>query len=249
MSYYATIWKNAADGLRKKRRPCFIMAGMNPGILYIVATPIGNPQDITLRAVKLLQEVDAVICEERRQGSTLLKQLGITPRALIPLNEHNEQFDSATLVQRILSGESMALISDAGTPVFADPGADLIHQAVDFGIRVSPLPGASALMALLSVLDFKPEQFIYAGFLSRIPEERRKELGRHLKLNVPVVLMDTPYRLNSLLEDIEKTGGKNRRLTLGLDLTLPGETILRGSVTEIRRKVQGRKAEFILIVH
>ncbi len=222
---------------------------MKAGILYIVATPIGNPQDITLRAVKLLGEVDAVICEERRQGSTLLKQLGITPRALIPLNEHNEQFDSAALVQRILSGENMALISDAGTPVFADPGADLIRQAVDFGIRVSPLPGASSLMALLSVVDFKLEQFVYAGFLSRTPEERRRELGRYLKLNLPVVIMDTPYRLNNLLEDIEKIGGKNCRLTLGMDLTMPGETILRGSIGDIRRQTQGRKAEFILIIH
>ncbi|MEN4011851.1 MAG: 16S rRNA (cytidine(1402)-2'-O)-methyltransferase [Bellilinea sp.] len=225
------------------------MTAVKPGKLFIVATPIGNPLDITLRAVKLLGDVDAVICEERRRGSTLLKSLGIIPRALIALNEHNEQFEAASLVQRILRGESMALISDAGTPVFADPGADLIRQAVDYGILVSPLPGASALTALLSVLDFKVERFVYAGFLSRTPETRRKELQNLLKHNLPIVLMDTPYRLNNLLEDIEKMGGKNRLLTVGLDFTLPGETILRGTVEDIRMKLRGRKAEFILIIH
>jgi len=222
---------------------------MKMGQLYIVATPIGNPEDITLRAIRILGEADVVICEERRQGSTLLKKLGITPRQLISLNEHNETEQAATLVQRMLLGESMALISDAGTPVFADPGAELIRQAVEMGITVTAVPGASSLMALLSLLDTKLERFVYVGFLSRSPQERRQELQRFLRLNLPLVIMDTPYRLSSLLEDIEKTAGKNRRLTLGLNLTQPGEQVLRGTVAEIRRKVQDRKAEFILLLH
>lgn len=219
------------------------------GQLYMVATPIGNPEDISLRAIRILGEVDVVICEERRQGSTLLKKLGITPKQLISLNEHNEAEQAATLVQRMALGEKMALISDAGTPVFADPGAELIRQAVKMGIPVTAVPGASSLMALLSLLDTKVERFVYAGFLSRSPQERRQELQRLLRLNLPLVLMDTPYRLSSLLEDIEKTAGKNRRVTLGLNLTLPGEQVLRGTVSEIRRMVQDRKAEFILLIH
>ncbi|GAP11463.1 probable S-adenosylmethionine-dependent methyltransferase, YraL family [Bellilinea caldifistulae] len=222
---------------------------MNMGQLYMVATPIGNPEDISLRAIRILGEVDVVICEERRQGSTLLKKLGITPKQLISLNEHNEAEQAATLVQRMALGEKMALISDAGTPVFADPGAELIRQAVKMGIPVTAVPGASSLMALLSLLDTKVERFVYAGFLSRSPQERRQELQRLLRLNLPLVLMDTPYRLSSLLEDIEKTAGKNRRVTLGLNLTLPGEQVLRGTVSEIRRMVQDRKAEFILLIH
>jgi len=219
------------------------------GQLYTVATPIGNPEDISLRAIRILGEVDVVICEEHRQGSTLLKKLGITPKQLISLNEHNEAEQAATLVQRMALGEKMALISDAGTPVFADPGAELIRQAVEMGIPVTAVPGASSLMALLSLLDTKVERFVYAGFLSRSPQERRQELQRLLRLNLPLVLMDTPYRLSSLLEDIEKTAGKNRRVTLGLNLTLPGEQVLRGTVSEIRRMVQDRKAEFILLIH
>jgi 16S rRNA (cytidine1402-2'-O)-methyltransferase len=222
---------------------------MNMGQLYMVATPIGNPEDITLRAIRILGEVDVVICEERRQGSTLLKKLGIIPKQLISLNEHNEAEQAATLVQRMVLGEKMALISDAGTPVFADPGAELIRQAVEMGIPVTAVPGASSLMALLSLLDTKVERFVYAGFLSRSPQERRQELQRLLRLNLPLVLMDTPYRLSSLLEDIEKTAGKNRRVTIGLNLTLPGEQVLRGTVSEIRNMVQDRKAEFILLIH
>ncbi|GIV65866.1 MAG: hypothetical protein KatS3mg047_0259 [Bellilinea sp.] len=225
------------------------MSIMNMGQLYMVATPIGNPEDITLRAIRILGEVNVVICEERRQGSTLLKKLGIVPKEMVALNEHNEAEQAAALVQRMALGEKMALISDAGTPVFADPGAELIRQAVEMGIPVTAVPGASSLMALLSLLDTKIERFVYAGFLSRSPQERRQELQRLLRLNLPLVLMDTPYRLSSLLEDIEKTAGKNRRVTLGLNLTLAGEQVLRGSVSEIRRRVQNQKAEFILLIH
>ncbi|MEW6504543.1 MAG: 16S rRNA (cytidine(1402)-2'-O)-methyltransferase [Chloroflexota bacterium] len=225
------------------------MSIMNMGQLYMVATPIGNPEDITLRAIRILGEVNVVICEERRQGSTLLKKLGIVPKEMVALNEHNEAEQAAALVQRMALGEKMALISDAGTPVFADPGAELIRQAVEMGIPITAVPGSSSLMALLSLLDTKIERFVYAGFLSRSPQERRQELQRLLRLSLPLVLMDTPYRLSSLLEDIEKTAGKNRRVTLGLNLTLAGEQVLRGSVSEIRRMVQNQKAEFILLIH
>ena len=222
---------------------------MKMGQLYMVATPIGNPEDITLRAIRVLGEVDVIICEERRQGSTLLKKLGITPKELIPLNEHNEAEQASILVRRLLQGESMALISDAGSPVFADPGAELIRQAVEMGIPVTAVPGASSLMTLLSLLDTRIERFYYAGFLPRSPQERRQEIQRLLRLNVPLVILDTPYRLSSLLEDIEKAAGKNRRLTLAMNLTQPDEQVLRGTVGEIRRQVQGRKAEFILLLH
>ncbi len=147
------------------------MSIMNMGQLYMVATPIGNPEDITLRAIRILGEVNVVICEERRQGSTLLKKLGIVPKEMVALNEHNEAEQAAALVQRMALGEKMALISDAGTPVFADPGAELIRQAVEMGIPVTAVPGASSLMALLSLLDTKIERFVYAGFLSRSPQE------------------------------------------------------------------------------
>ena len=220
-----------------------------PGTLYIVATPIGNYEDITLRALRILKSVDTVICEERRLGSTLLKKLDITPNDLLALNEHNEASDAMDVVTRILQGQNMALISDAGTPVFADPGSQLISQAVALGIQVVPVPGPSSLMAALSVLDFKLEQFIFAGFLSRNPEQRRKELQGLRNLRIPVVLLDTPYRLSALLEDISKIFGKSRQLTLAFDLTLPGEAILRGTPREIAHQIGPRKGEFVLVIH
>jgi 16S rRNA (cytidine1402-2'-O)-methyltransferase len=219
------------------------------GMLYIVATPIGNYADITLRAIEILKTVDVIICEDTRHASTLLKKLDIQEKELIVLDEHNEQEKTADLIIRLHQNQTMALISDAGTPVFADPGHYLISQAIDFGIPVSPIPGPSSLMAALSVLPFKLEKYIFGGFLPRDPDQRRKELFQLRSLRVPVVLMDTPYRLGALLDDVAKVFGKGQKITLAADLTTSKETIYRGSVGEVRGNVQKRKAEFILIVH
>jgi 16S rRNA (cytidine1402-2'-O)-methyltransferase len=217
--------------------------------LSIVAIPIGNPGDITLRAIETLRQADAIICEEFKEASSLLKRLEITGKELIALNEHNEVELVPSLIARMFQGNlHLALISDCGTPVFSDPGSALVGQASDYGIPVTPVPGASSLMAALSVLGFHLERFIFAGFLPRDPDARRRELTRLRGLRMPVVLMDTPYRLGALLDDVAKTFGKGALVTLACDLTLPKETILRGSVAEVRQKVNQRKAEFILIV-
>jgi 16S rRNA (cytidine1402-2'-O)-methyltransferase len=218
-------------------------------MLYVVATPIGNYADITLRAIEILRSVDAVICEDTRHASTLLKKLEIPNKELIVLDEHNEQEKTADLILRLHQNQTMALISDAGTPVFADPGHYLISQAVDFGVPISPIPGPSSLMAALSLLPFKLEQYMFGGFLPREPEQRRKELFHLRSLRVPVILMDTPYRLGALLDDVAKVFGKGQQITLAADLTTSKETVYRGSVAEVRAVVQKRKAEFILILH
>jgi len=219
------------------------------GRLYIVATPIGHPKDITLRAIEVLNAVQAVICEETREGSTLLKKLGITEKELVTLNEHNEIEKVPELIIRIAKGQDLALISDCGTPVFADPGPSLIQQAAESGIPVIPIPGPSSLMAALSILDFKVEQFLFAGFLSRKTEERQRQLLRYRDMHMPVILMDAPYRLAALLEEAAHAFGANRPITLACDLTLPGELILRGTIASVQKQVGKRKAEFILIVH
>jgi len=219
-------------------------------LLSIVAIPIGNPGDITLRAIETLRAADAIICEETKEASTLLKRLEITGKELIPLNEHNEiELVPSILMRMVQSNLHMALISDCGTPVFSDPGAALVDQATDYGVQVTPVPGASSLMAALSVLGFKPERFVYAGFLPRDPATRRQEMNRLRGLRMPVVLMDTPYRLMALLEDVSRTFGKDAYITLACDLTLPREGIFRGPVSEVRRQVGQRKAEFVLVVH
>jgi 16S rRNA (cytidine1402-2'-O)-methyltransferase len=218
------------------------------GCLYVVATPIGNPRDITLRALDVLQEVDAVICEEYREGSTLLKKLGIQ-KEIIEINEHNEITQAPLVVERLRMNQAMALISDCGTPVFADPGATLIRLLVEEGIPVVPIPGASSLMATLSVLDVKLDRFIYAGFLPRDRAERKKALKHLRATRFPIILMDAPYRLAPLLGDLEEVYGGGILITLAMDLTLPGETIFRGTISEATRSLSQRKGEFVLIVH
>jgi 16S rRNA (cytidine1402-2'-O)-methyltransferase len=220
----------------------------SPGILSIVATPIGHPDDITLRAIETLRSADAVVCEEYKPGSTLLKRLGIEGKELVLLNEHNEEECAADLLVRLLNGQHLALISDCGTPVFSDPGAYLIQLAAGSGVRVTPVPGASSLMAALSVLDYKIGQYFFAGFLPRDPELRRKELAKLRALRLPVVLMDTPYRLKNLLEDIGKVFGRQTFVTIAFDLTLPGEAVYRGPVAQVLNQVGVRKGEFILII-
>ncbi len=218
------------------------------GVLYIVATPIGNPRDITLRAMDVLQEVDAVICEEYREGSTLLKQLGIQ-KEIIEVNEHNETDQAPLIAERLRGEQSMALISDCGTPVFADPGATLIRLLVEQGTPVVPVPGASSLMATLSVLDVKLDRFIYAGFLPRDRGERKKALKHLRATRFPIILMDAPYRLMPLLADLEEVYGGGTNITLAMDLTLPDETIYRGTIAGAEKSLGQRKSEFVLIVH
>lgn len=222
---------------------------MQPGTLYIVATPIGNPQDMTLRGMNALKSADRIICEERRIGSTLLKQLEIEKKALVELNEHNEEDLAPELVLSLVNGETLALISDCGTPAFADPGALLVQYALDYGIKVVPLPGASSLMTLLSVTPVPLKEFYYAGFLPRKEEARRGKFNQLVRLRIPIVIMDTPYRLDRTLQDIQKYFGKKRIITIGLDLTTTREKILHKAVEEIHQELAGKKAEFILIVH
>ncbi|HEY60862.1 MAG TPA: 16S rRNA (cytidine(1402)-2'-O)-methyltransferase [Anaerolineae bacterium] len=222
---------------------------MDFGILYIVATPIGNYRDITLRAVDILREADAVVCEERRQGSTLLKKLDIPRKELLELNEHNEAEQTPLLLSKLQSGLSLALISDCGTPAFADPGTMLISQALESGIRVVPIPGPSSLMAALSISPLPLTDFIFAGFIPRKDKERRSKLQYLRTLKVPVVLMDTPYRLQRLLEDVKVVFGKQCRITLALNLTISDERIYHGSVHEVIQRMKQRKGEFVLIVH
>ena len=219
------------------------------GKLFIVATPIGHPDDITLRALNTLKDADIIICEEYRIGSRLLKKMDIQGKEILLLNEHNEKEQTQEILNLLLQKKDLALISDCGTPVFSDPGHFLINQAVLFGIQIVPVPGVSSLMAALSVLDFKLENFLFRGFLPRNSEERKRELQKLKSFSGPIVFMDTPYRLGKLLEEIQSTLGKNRKVTLACNLTQPDEVIYRGPIAEITKKVGKQKAEFILILH
>jgi len=218
------------------------------GKLYIVATPIGNSKDITLRAMDILKKVDAVICEEFRQGSRLLHRLEIE-KELIPLNEHNEIEEAHNIMVRLAQGETMAIISDAGTPVFADPGQHLLERLYQMEIPVSPIPGPGSLMAALSLCDFSIDRFIFAGFPPRKSQHREGFLQKFSSETVPIILMDTPYRLTKLMEEVLAVFGKHQEILLACDLTQKKEAIFRGRIGEILPQVSGQKREFILILN
>ncbi len=226
----------------------FMEAKSKPGTLFIIATPIGNLKDITLRAIDTLKKVDAVICEEQRHGSRLLHRLGIE-NELLTLNEHNETQVAPEIVDRIVGGESMAIISDAGTPIFADPGQHLLYLLYQASISVSPVPGPASLMAALSLCDFPIDQFIFAGFPPRKSPQRENFLSQYKTATIPIVLMDTPYRLTKLLTEVESIFGPLQDALLACDLTLNKEAVFRGHVGEITPQVTGQKREFILILN
>ena len=220
-----------------------------PGKLFIVATPIGNVQDITLRALDILRQVDGIICEEERQGSTLLKRLMISPNELLTLNEHNEDDQTNALITRLRQGQSLALISDCGTPAFADPGARLISEALQFKIQVTTIPGPSSLMAAISLSPIPLKEFMFVGFLPRKDPERITKLEYLRSLRVPLIILDTPYRLVKLMDEVQKVFGPKKLVTLGLDLTLPSEWVVHNTVHWIRQNIPVKKGEFVLIIH
>jgi len=220
-----------------------------PGKLYIVAVPIGNIEDITLRAARTLKDCDVLVCEERRQGSKLLKCLGIHRNDILLLNEHTEKTISEEVIQLLLDGKNAAVFSDCGTPVFSDPGAHLINKASRSGIQIIPIPGPSSLTAAISVLGFKLEKFVFGGFLPRSNAERQQELEKLKLLNMPVVLMDTPYRMVRLLEEIAKVYGQKQEITLACDMTQKTEEIYRGQVNVVLTNLKNQKSEFIVVIH
>lgn len=216
--------------------------------LYVVATPIGNPDDITLRALKVLKEVDFVICEEFKVGSRLLKLYDIK-KPIELLNEHNELEKTNELVARLLTNNlKTALISDAGTPLFADPGASLVRECHYNNIKVIPVPGASSLMAALMSSGLKIDKFLYYGFLPANKDERRSALKK-LPNNYDLVFLEAPYRLRQLLTDMRKFLGEKREGMICYKLTQPEEKIFWGTLGELLIMTEGiSKGEFVIIL-
>jgi 16S rRNA (cytidine1402-2'-O)-methyltransferase len=222
---------------------------MPTGTLYIVGTPIGNPDDIGARAQRVLSEVEIIACEEHREALRLLKHLGIE-KPLIEVNEHTEQEATGEVIGRLRRGASCALISDCGMPVFADPGTQLVNDAYEAGIRVAAVPGPTSLTAALTLCGFDIRRFHFQGFLSPKREIRQKELRTLRQLTIPLVLMDTPYRLIPLLDDCLLIFSPDRQCCVAADLTMPGERIVRGSLKEVHEYFSSHKdkREYVLII-
>ena len=220
-----------------------------PAGLAIVSTPIGNPDDITLRALQVLREADAIICEERRAGARLLAHHQIQ-KELVELNEHTERERIPELIARLARGETLALISDHGTPLLADPGARLLAHALHAKIPVTALPGASSLLAALVVSGLPLERFRFVGLLPVKKEARRAELKRLKEERETWIVLDAPYRLAALLEDMRAVLGAQRRVVVACNLTMADENVARGTMEEVVAHFQKNpfKGEFVIVV-
>ncbi|MBI5809334.1 MAG: 16S rRNA (cytidine(1402)-2'-O)-methyltransferase [Ignavibacteriales bacterium] len=222
---------------------------MEKSKLYIVSTPIGNYDDITLRAINILQEVDFIICEEYKEAKRLLHHLKIE-KELHSLNEHNEKEFSFDLLKLIHEKKSAALISDCGTPLFSDPGITLVNLCIESGIEIIPIPGASSLMAALVGSGFNINKFYFAGWLSPKSDLRKKELLRLKGIKELIIIMETPYRLKSILNDITKVFSEKTKGVIAFNLTLPTEQFYRGSIKDLLKLVEEKnlKGEFVLMI-
>lgn len=219
-----------------------------PGILYIVATPIGNLEDITLRAIRTLKEADVIAAEDTRHTQVLLKHFAInTP--LTSFHEHNERAKTAQLVTRLERGESIALVSDAGTPAISDPGYRLVVAAIGAGIRVIPIAGPSALIAALSAAGLPTDGFDFRGFLPARKQERRSKLQELRDGRYTMVFYETPHRLQESLDDVREILG-DRRMVLAREVTKLHEEFLRGRISEVIGEVSRReiRGEMTLVI-
>jgi 16S rRNA (cytidine1402-2'-O)-methyltransferase len=218
------------------------------GCLYVVSTPIGNLEDISLRALRILKEVDVIACEDTRQTMKLLAHFDI-PKRLVSYHEHNEIARAAEIVIELEQGAKVALVSDAGTPAISDPGYRLVHLCLRHGIQVVPVPGASALVAALAASGMAIEEFVFAGFLPSRPTERRKSLRALAAEPRTLALYEAPHRLLDALEDALEILG-NRPAVVAREVTKIYEEFLRGHLEDIVEVVRKKapRGEITLLI-
>lgn len=220
-----------------------------PG-LYLVATPIGNLEDITLRALRVLREADLLACEDTRQTQKLLNHYGIKTRT-VSYHRHNEAGRASELVESLKAGGRVAVVSDAGTPGIADPGAEIVRAAIQAGVAVYPVPGANAALAAAVASGLRTERIRFHGFLPAKAGERRtllEELGRGEGTEI---FYETPHRVVEALGDVEVVFGAAQRVVVARELTKMHEEFLRGTVAEVRTELAGRESvrgEMVLLL-
>ena len=226
-------------------------APIEPG-LYLVATPIGNLEDITLRALRVLKNVDRIACEDTRQTQKLLNHFGISTPT-VSYHEHNEQARTAELIALLQQGGRVAVVSDAGTPAFSDPGLEVVKAAVAAGVPVIPIPGANAALSALVASGMETDRFLYAGFLASKPGTRRTELEALAAKadGLTLVLYEAPHRILETLADVEAVWGEQARVVVARELTKLHEEFLRGTAQEVRLALSARervRGEIVLLV-
>ena len=221
---------------------------LRPGTLYLVATPIGNLEDITLRAIRTLKECDLVAAEDTRRTGQLLKHLGIS-KPMLSYFQFNEAKRSEEIIERLRRGERIALVTDAGSPGISDPGERVVKAALGAGLRVEPVPGPSALVAALTASGLPTEEFHFIGFLPHKSGQRRKQLERLRDFAGTLVLYESPYRIGKLLGEIREVL-PGRHVVLGRELTKKFEEFLRGTPEELLQILEKRalKGEFVVMI-
>jgi len=202
------------------------------GTLYVVSTPIGNMGDFSFRAVETLRDVSAVLAEDTRHTVHLLQRYGVTT-PLVSYHEHNEAKATPGLVARLLGGESLALVTDAGTPLLSDPGARLVRAAIEAGIAITPVPGASALLSALVAAGIDADRFTFYGFLARRGKERAATLAEIVTLSHTAVLYEAPARVADTLAELAAAGASGRAAAVCRELTKQFEEVRRGTLTEL----------------
>lgn len=216
-------------------------------MLYIVATPIGNLEDITIRAIKVLRTVEMIAAEDTRHTRKLLTRYGIKTR-LISFHEHSGKDKLERLIDVLKEGRNVALVSDAGTPLISDPGAVLVEQAIKLGIPVTSLPGACAAITALT-LSGQSGPFCFLGFLSKKTSERRKQISEIAKSEMRSVLYESPHALSGSLEALREAAGEQRQVTVAKELTKLYESVFRGSLAEACIAFgQQNKGEYVIII-
>lgn len=236
------------DGKNPIPRKEKIMNNLGPGTIYFCATPIGNLEDITLRVLRILKEVDLIAAEDTRHSIKLLNHFDIkTP--LTSYHQHNEKSKGEQLIQKVMEGKNIAVVSDAGMPGISDPGGELIGKCIDAGIPFTLLPGASAGLMALVLSGFSTRAFVFEGFLSRDKKQRRIQLERIQRETRTIIFYESPNRVLSTLKELQKHLG-DRRIALARELTKQYEEIWRGTIEEALGEFAKRqpKGEFVLIL-
>src|SRR5579864_6121932 len=219
-----------------------------PGRLYLVSTPIGNLEDITVRAIRILKEVDAIACEDTRHTQKLLNHYG-THKRLVSYHEHNENTRAPELVSEMLTGAAIALVTDAGTPVVSDPGHRLVALCAPNNIPVIPIPGASAALAALAASGISAERVLFVGFLPARQGERRRALAELTDNPATLIFFEAPHRIEKMLSDAAEILG-DRHVALARELTKLHEEFLRGTLGDLAKKLKSTsiKGEITVVV-
>ena len=223
------------------------MGGINlHGILYLCATPIGNLEDMTFRAIRILREVDLIAAEDTRRTRKLLTHFEIhTP--MIRFDENCKASVAEKILQRLLAGESVAVVSDAGLPAISDPGTDLVKLAIDAGIKVCPIPGANAALSALICSGLDTSKFLFAGFAPKTKKNRREFFEKLSTIEATLIFYEAPHRLKNFLEELAEVFGE-REIVLARELTKVHEEFLRGKISELLEKISEPRGEFVVVV-